>query len=70
MEIKTLRGLITDKGLTVTDVIDQMKMNRSTLYRKFKHPGTFTITEVEELSEILECDFIYLLELLLKQDKK
>jgi len=69
MEIKTLRGLIAEKGLTVTNIIGKIKMNRSTIYRKFKHPRTFTIVEVEELSKVLECDFIYLIELLLKQEK-
>lgn len=64
MEIKTLKGLIADKGLTITDVINQMKMNRSTLYRKIKYPETFLISEIQELANVVGCSMDYLLQLL------
>ena len=56
-----------DRGVVKAKLIDQMNMNRSTFYRKIKYPGTFLITEVKELSEILECDYVYLMELLINQ---
>ena len=53
MEIKTFKGLMADKNLTVDDITEKMKMSRSTFYLKTKNPGTFSISEVQELADIL-----------------
>lgn len=64
MQIKTLRGLIADRQMSVTGLVRQMVMNRATIYRKFKDPGTFTVAEVRQMALALNCDECRILELI------
>ena len=64
MQIKTLRGLIADRQLTVTSLLEQMSLTRATIYRKFKDPDTFTVSEIREMALALDCDECYIIELI------
>jgi hypothetical protein len=48
-----IRGLIRDKGISVTFVARKLGMDRKTLYRRFSGVSDFSKSESEKLSEIL-----------------
>lgn len=54
VNINKLRGKIIENGLSVKDLADNLKMDRSTLYRKMNSEGdTLTISDAEKISKIL-----------------
>jgi len=42
MQITTIKGLIADRNLSVTDVIEKMSTGREAFYNRLKDPKTFT----------------------------
>ena len=44
-----LKGKIIEKGLTIKELAKEIGVNKSTLYRKFGDPGTFSVGEVNKI---------------------
>ena len=54
VNINKLRGKITENGLSVKDLADNLEMDRSTLYRKMNSEGdTMTISDAMKISKVL-----------------
>jgi predicted DNA-binding protein (UPF0251 family) len=52
MNINKLKGKIVENGLNVDEVASQIKMDRSTFYRKMRNAG-FTIQEAVKIKDAL-----------------
>lgn len=57
VHVNKLKGKFVENGYKMTDIADQIGMDRATLYRRLKDGGDdFTVKEVMDLSKILNLD--------------
>lgn len=55
VHVNKLKGKFVENGYKMTDIADQIGMDRATLYRRLKDGGDdFTVKEVMDLSKILK----------------
>lgn len=50
---RLLRGKIEEKGTNISEIAAQMGVDKATLYRRIANSETFTIGEVNKITEIL-----------------
>ena len=49
-----IRGRIIELGLSIPQIASSLGINRSTMYRKLKDPGRFTVAELRKLVSLLQ----------------
>ena len=49
-----IRVRIIELGMSVPQIASSLGMNRSTMYRKLKDPGRFTVAELRKLVSVLQ----------------
>ena len=49
-----IRVRIIELGISVPQIASSLGMNRSTMYRKLKDPGRFTVAELRKLVSVLQ----------------
>ena len=54
VKVNMLKGKIVEKGLTVEELAKEIGVNKSTLYRKFGDPDTFSVGEVNKIVTALD----------------
>ena len=54
MNVKMLKGKMTEKGFNVERLAEQLGMNRSTLYRKLNGGEKITIGEATKIKNLLK----------------
>ena len=53
VDMALLKSTIVKKGTNVSEVAARMGIDKATLYRRIAAAGTFTIGEVEKITDIL-----------------
>ena len=54
VNVDRIRSILTEKGISVSDISEKIGINRSTFYRKLNRKGAdFTIKEVDAISKEL-----------------
>lgn len=67
MDIQKFLQIMSDKGLTVSEMAKMLGMDDSTLYRKIKRNGeTFTVGDLENIRKAFGMDARTAAELLLR----
>ena len=56
MNIKKLRARMVELGVTPDDLAHELKVCKSTLYRKFQRPEQMTVGDVRTLQTVLRLD--------------
>ena len=52
VNVDRIRSILTEKGISVSDISEKIGINRSTFYRKLNRKGAdFTIKEVDAISK-------------------
>lgn len=54
MNVNKLKGKITEKGLSVEKLAQQIGVDRSSLYRKLNNAEKITIGEATRMKDVLE----------------
>lgn len=55
MNVNKLKGKIVEKGMNLSDVANQIGVDRSTLYRKINAQGdNLTVSEVSRIATVLD----------------
>ena len=55
MNVNKLKGKIVEKGMNMSDVANQIGVDRSTLYRKINTQGdNLTVSEVSKIATVLD----------------
>ena len=49
-----IRARIVELGMSIPQIASSLGMNRSTMYRKLKDPGRFTVAELRKLVTVLQ----------------
>jgi predicted DNA-binding transcriptional regulator AlpA len=49
-----IRARIVELGMSIPQIASSLGMNRSTMYRKLKDPGRFTVAELRKLVSVLQ----------------
>jgi predicted DNA-binding transcriptional regulator AlpA len=49
-----IRARIIELGMSIPQIASSLGMNRSTMYRKLKDPGRFTVAELRKLVSVLQ----------------
>lgn len=49
-----IRGRIIELGMSVPEIASSLGIDRSTMYRKLKDPGRFTVSELRKLVSVLQ----------------
>lgn len=53
MQMNELKAEIVRNGMTLGEVADKIGMQRTTLWRRFKNPDEFTMSEVKRIVAVL-----------------
>ena len=62
MQVNELKADIVRNGMSIEGLADALGIARTTLWRKFNNPNSFTLEEITKIGEILNIDGNRLLE--------
>lgn len=54
IDVEKLKSIIIEKNTTQENIADSLEINRSTFYRKMKHPSkSFSVEEAQKMAELI-----------------
>lgn len=56
MQVNELKAEIVRNNMTTEELSDEIGIDRSTLYRRFHNPDSFTLEEIINIKKVLKLD--------------